>query len=462
MMVFCTTLLPPAALGLLLLRGLGLRWRDDPVSFAAWAWLLGCLLLGVIVQLQVLAGFWVAFAAVLGPLAALRQWREGRSQSPVAASEAAVGRGYAAFVWGGVVLCLLFVVAGADRPCIEGDEGNIWSLKAKSLLVDWSDQRPDQFARAQVHNLHPDYPQLNPLLQAWGYLAHGRHDLTATTNRWLVQLCSVALFVAVAGALRRRLPPLAAAAGSALLLCEPEFQNLLRTAYADGMLALGLVVALDAFLRYRASGDRRFGWLAGLGLAFALWSKNETMLYLASAGLAAAITRPWIRPQCGGCRLGNLWLLVPAGAVVGFTSLWNRHFGMQSDLLGANPSGKSMFVLMVEQWRERVPAMLAEALAVLTSPAHAHVVFALLLAGAVLLPRRAFGPRLALPMLALAGAFVGIHVVYVGSFLPLRFHLDTSYARVTFQLLPAALVLGAALASDVVANRRAGHTAPSS
>ena len=83
-------------------------------------------------------------------------------------------------------------------------------------------------------------------------------------------------------------------------------------------------------------------------------------------------------------------------------------------------------------------------------------------ARSLLLPRRAFGPRLALPMLALAGAFVGIHVVYVGSFLPLRFHLDTSYARVTFQLLPAALVLGAALASDVVANRRAGHTAPSS
>ena len=462
MMVWFTTLLPPAALGLVLLRGLGLRWRDDPVSFAAWAWLLGCLVLGVIVQLQVLAGSWVAFAAVLGPLAALRQWQDRRSQASVsssaASSEDAGGRGYAAFVVAGVVLCLLFVLAGADRPCIEGDEGNIWSLKAKSLLVDW----PDQFARAQVYNLHPDYPQLNPLLQAWGYLAHGRHDLTATTNRWLVQLCSVALFVAVAGALRRRLPPLAAAAGGALLLFEPEFQNLLRTAYADGMLALGLVVALDGFLRYRASGDRRFGWLAGLGLAFALWSKNETMLYLASAGLAAAITRAWIRPQCGGFRLGNLWLLAPAIAVVVFTALWNRCFGMKSDLLGANPSGKSMFALMAEQWPERVPAMLAEAFAVLTSPSHAHVVFALLLLGAFLLPRGAFGPRMALPMLALAGAFVGIHVVYVGSFLPLRFHLDTSYTRVTFQLLPAALVLAAALASDVVAARRAGHTAPSS
>ena len=44
-------LLAPAGLGALALRGLGLRWRDDPVGACAWAWLLGCLVLGVCVQI---------------------------------------------------------------------------------------------------------------------------------------------------------------------------------------------------------------------------------------------------------------------------------------------------------------------------------------------------------------------------------------------------------------------------
>lgn len=455
-MLLAAVTLVPLLPGVLLLRACGLRWRDDPVAFAAWVWLAGCLLLGLYVQLDVLCGPLVAILVLVGPmvalLAKLRRFQPA-AVDPIAPS-ASVGNGYALFVLVGVAFCCLFVLAGADRPCIEGDEGNIWSLKAKSLLVDW----PDLFASTQVYNLHPDYPQLNPLLQAWMYRWTGTQDFVQFENRWLVQLCDVALFLAVAGALRRRLPVIAAAGLSTLLLLEPEFHNLLRTAYADGMLALGLVVALDGFLRFRDTGDRRFGWLAGLGLAFALWSKNETMLYLGCAGLAALLTRLWLRPERRGGSPRNLLLLGPAALVVAQTALWNRHFGMKSDLLGANPTGKSMFTLMAEQWRERVPALVAEAARVLTSFSHAHVTFALLLLGVFLVPRRALGGRLALPVTALFGAFFGIHVVYTGSFLPLRFHLDTSYARVTFQLLPTALVLVAALASDVVAACRSGHT----
>lgn len=454
-------LLMPAVLGAFSLRTLGVRWCEDRIAWPAWAWLLGCLLLGACVQLGLdlhvaPASWWLIPTVAIFVLSAVVRRRQAAERDATAevGKVSPPDRAFAAFVLFGVALCLLVALAGMDRPCIEGDEGNIWSLKAKSLLVDW----PDAFAAAQVHNLHPDYPQLNPLLQAWTYAMTGGTGFVQFENRWLVQLCDVALFVSVAAAVRRRLPALPAALLASLLLFEPEFSSLCRTAYADGMLALGLVVATDAFLRWRADGDRRFGWIAGLALAFALWSKNETMLYVGCAGLAALLSRVWLGPLRGGWIVRNLLLLLPVCGVVLNTAIWNRRFGMKSDLLGANPTGKSMFTLMAEQWRERVPAMFWEAVHALTSLSHAHVVFALAMLAAVMAPRHALGRRLAIPVLALLGAFAGIHVVYVGSFLPLRFHLDTSYLRVTFQLLPALLVVLAAIVSEVVAERRFGHT----
>ncbi len=440
--------LAPVLLGVLALRALGLRWRDDPLGAAAWSVVLGALVLGAAVQIALELRLPHAHWWMLPIPPAVAGWFLGRRADPAPAARSTVGVGFGAFVALGVLLCLAFAAAGMDRPCIEGDEGNIWSLKAKSLLVDW----PAGFAAAQVHNLHPDYPQLNPLLQAWVYSLTGVPEFVQFENRWPVQLCDVALFVAVAAALRRRLAAPAAAALAALVLFEPEFHALLRTAYADGMVALGLVVAVDGFLRWRDTGDRRHGWLAGFGLAFALWSKNEAMLHLACAGVAAVIVR------ARGSRPRDLVLLLPAVVVIANNAIWNRRHGLASDLFGANPTGKSMFALMAEQWPDRVPVLLQEALALLVAPGHAHVVFALLAAAAVLVPRALAGRAHALPALALGGAFVGLHVVYVGSFLPLRFHLDTSYTRVLFQLLPAAVVVLGACFAEVVAARRGVQT----
>jgi len=285
-------------------------------------------------------------------------------------------------------------------------------------------------------------------------------------NRWLVQLCDVALFVAVAGAVRRLLPAWMAAVFASLVLLEPEFQNLCRTAYADGMVALGLVVLLDGWLRFRATGDRAMLGLAGLGLAFALWSKNEPMLYLVSLAIAASCAAGLrrfgpARAVAGAAarhRPLDLLALLPAAAVVLNTAMWNRRFGLQSDLFGHNPTGKSMFELMAEQWPERVPALILEACHALLALDHTHAAFALVLFALVLVPRITLG-SLAVPTLALLGALVGLHLVYVGSFLELRFHLDTSHRRVTFQLLPVAVVLLAAIARGVADDRATGHTA---
>ena len=450
----------PLAIGALLLRRLGLCCRDDRTGFVAWAWLVGCLLLGAAVQLAVVArvppAWWWGLPLVPAALAGLG-WRKA-APAPPRAKAAAGSAPFSVFVIAGGLFALWFVLAGMDRPCIEADEGNIWALKAKSLLVDF----PGRFAAEQRWNLHPDYPQLNPLLQAWVLALAGADDFVHFENRWPIQLCDVALFVATAAALRHRLPWHIAAGLAALVLLEPEFQSLCRTAYADGMVALGLVVALDASLRYRDGGARGHAWLAGLGVAFSLWSKNETMLYVACAAVAAVIARAWVRPRPRWLSAANLTLLVPGAAVVLFTVGWNVRFGLANDLLGANQThgkeGLSMFDLALVQWRERVPAMLGEAWQAALSLEHVHALFAVLLAAALLVPRVALGARLAVPTLALAGSLLGLHAVYVGSHLDLRVHLDTSYLRVLFQLVPVAIVLVGAIGATVVAGRGNGQT----
>lgn len=453
----------PLPCGGLVLRAAGLRWRDEPLAFAAWAYLLGSLLVAAWLQLVIVAGFGTVplVHLVLAP-ALVWLWRRPPASPwrPAPGLHARVGRGYAAFVAAAVALLLLFVLAGLDRPCIEGDEGNFWSLKAKSLLVDWG----PHFADAQVWNLHPDYPQLNPLLQTWMYVWTGVPDFDQFRARWPIQIANVALFVALAAALRARLSAPVAAPLATLVLLEPEFLQLCRIAYADGMVALGLVVAVDAGLRWRAGGERRWLWLAMAGLGYAIWAKNETMLYVAAFGMAAGLVRVVHGPRrdlpaTALWRGGAWWSAVPVLLVVATHWLWNRAFGMRSDLLGANPTGKSMFALMAEQWPERIPALLAEFGGLLVDFGHGHVCFLLVPIALRLGWRTLHRSGLLVPTLAVAGALVGLHVVYVGSFLPLRFHLDTSYTRVLFQVLPVTVLLLGTFVSPVASARGGDDTA---
>jgi hypothetical protein len=460
----------PLLLGCTALRAIGLRCRDDRLGYFAWAWLAGCFVLALLLygclQLHIEPAFWWS-APVFGGLAlALVAFRRGnrREPEPVAAPSPRGGALFLAVAAAGSVLIGVHALAGASRPCLEADEGNIWSLKAKSLLFDWA--QPEVFASAQRLNLHPDYPLQNPLLQAWVSALHG--DVVHFENRFLIQLCALALWLAFCAALRVRIGGVLASLLAMLLLLCDDLRSQCRLAYADAMVAAGLVVAFDAFLRWRSTGRSAWKWLAALGLALALWSKNEAVMYALAAAAAAGLTRPFVRPLVGGLRPRNLIALALPVGVVALQLEFNRRFGLQSDLMGANPTGKSMFVLLQEQWGERLPVVLGRMVETVLSLRLAQGAFLCLLVLPVLLPRVAWGRELALPTLGLLLAFVGVHVVYLGSFLPLQFHLDTSYERVLFQLLPAVLVwfaavVRAALGDDEpVAMRCTGPSGPAS
>lgn len=445
----------PLLLGLFALRALGIRPSDDRIACLGWAWMLGCLALGLLLfgwlHLGVPAWLWwtaVPFGAIAtGLLAAQPRLRPARALSVPQPFDPL----FAGFVVAGLAWCVLQAGAGMSWPCIEGDEGNIWSLKAKSLLLD---PLSSTFAPEQRHNLHPDYPMLNPLLQAW--VNAGREQLLHFENRLLVQCCGIALFLALAGALRARLPGWLAGMLSLVVLLEPEFSGQCRLAYADGMVALGMLVAWDAWLRGREQGRLAWRWLAASGLAFALWSKNESLMY-AAASFGGLLLGALIHPPAARVpHLRGIACLSLPALVIALQAWFNRVHGLQNDLLGANPTGRTLTELVAAQFDERAPVVALRAAEQSFSLHAAHGVFALVLLAPLVLPLRCFSRELAGLTFMLLASLAGIHLVYVGSFLDLQFHLGTSHARVLFQVVPLAMLWFACLARGLLGTASSG------
>jgi hypothetical protein len=426
--------LAPWLLGIPVVRALGLRPRDDAVAFLGWSFCSGALALGVLLFLALLLGvptrwFWVL------PFTGLLLLPLLRGEPGPAGGTGCASLGWLLGVGAVVALAGLRVLAGSARPCIESDEGNIWSLKAKTLFTGLG----ADFGPLQVFNLHPDYPLLDPLLQTWVYALHG--GIVHFENRWPVMCFVPALLLIAAAALRRQLPPLPAFLVLLLLWTCADLQMVALTAYADGMLACGLLLALDGWLRWRAGDGAAHRRLGALGVAIAAWSKNEAAMYLGALAVAAAAVALWQRRVRPAALLP--WL-GPALAVWAVQWGFNAHFGLHNDLLGHNPTGKGMAALFLEQFADRAMPILVRAGHEVIAPGSVQGAILLLVPLALLWSwRRA--PALRVPGLALLLALLGVHLVYIGSFLGLKFHMDTSYTRVLFQLLPAALLWLAAL-----------------
>lgn len=444
-------LVAPVVLGVFSLRACGLRFGDDRLGFVAWIWPAGCFALGASLFLFLLFQvepwlWWIAplFAALATGLLAARV-RGGPLRNEVRVPRPRLHVGFLLLVLVLAGWCLVHMVAGASRPLIDGDEGNIWSLKAKSLIVDWY---RGEFESAQKWNLHPDYPLLNPLLQAWVHSQFGRIEHFAA--RFLVQGCVLSLLLATAAALRARLSGLHAGLLLLLLPFSAKFSQMLFTAYADGMVALGVLMVVDGLLRWRSEGRPAWLWLAAIGAAFAAWSKNEAVLYLLAATLATVLQLFVHRSERRGIFTTSLLCIVPPLAVIAAQALWNRRFGLHSDLLGANPTGKTMLELVGQQFVERAPEVGQRAASTMLLSPEPHAIFLVLLLAPVLWRRATLSRQLFPFWFGMLAAVVGMHLVYVGSFLPLQFHLDTSYLRVLFQLVPATMVWCAALAQMVL------------
>jgi hypothetical protein len=436
-------LVAPFVLGSALLGALGLRFASDRVAYAGWVWLAGALGIAGVEFLWLLFGLGTSSALgreLVVLLAAAGLFWHARGAEPVP-GEAPRGTPRERAVFHllfalSLALVLNKLLLGTLEPIYTDDEAQFWSMRAK-LLFAAGGFGPEYQAGLRTLN-HGDYPLLNPLLQVWMFVHAG--EVTHCVNRLPLQLATPAVVCILAGAVRRHLRPSAAGLLVVAFLGTPLILTAVLRAHSDILVALGGLVVLDAWLRWR--DDPRDAWivLGALGAGTLAWAKNEGFLVLLALVLVALLAHLRKRRPFSA-RLAHLAWLAPFAAVF-VTVLHNRLFELESDVLHGR-DGHGLLARFLERWSVTTGEVLAffgelardgEALQLLP--------VALLV---LLLLDRAGARRLAPALFVQALVALGLLVVLIATPASVDWHLRTAGKRLALQLYPAVTLCVAVL-----------------
>jgi hypothetical protein len=333
---------------------------------------------------------------------------------------------------------ILFLTTGWPAAMLHSDGANIWSAKAKVLFT--SPGPGAEFAAAATtFPLHPDYPLLNPLLQFGAYVQAG--GLTLAFQRLPIVAFYPALLLAAIAAFRRHVPGLAAVAMALVLISADGLRAHAGDLYSDTMVMVGLLVAVDAWLRWCDGGAPAYFRLALLAATVTASGKNEGSMLVVVAGLAIAVAR-----LCGAVRralpprLGDrAWLLLPV-AVAGGQQLFNAAIGVDCDLFAGQGSG-SFGARLFAGLGERAPRLIGFfGGEVVLGVQQTRLVFALLLVVVVLCRRRTWRTAAMVPALVTFAGLGAYGLVFAGTYWELDRHLATAGVRVALHLAPLALL----------------------
>jgi hypothetical protein len=498
----------PLLLGAATLSVIGVRPGDGRLAALAWAASIGALGISILGFVSLSVGsapgpLWLAIAAVLGGLVwAADATRRRRQRSPSSDPQApetptpqtqapdSPVRGATRGAWGAdriamlatialaIVLTLIRMLEAYRNPIVLNDESWIWSAKAKALyLAGGHNQELADLLSDQPEPLvyHPDYPPFNPLLQLWIFRLAG--GVTHAANRIPLQLLMLAMLLALAAALRHRVRGVIVAVLVLPVLASPVLVNLTRAANSDHLVALGLLIVVDGWLRWNREQRSTWWRLMALGLGILVWSKPEgwmlaacvTLALLPSLrrGAAPGMEGTEIRPALllsrrkalsrreAASRREAIWLALPAALAVS-SWLFNRSFGLRNDLV-TDHSGASIWVLIPEQLTTRLVPVVTRFLEELLHLPTGAAVLALVALLLLLVRRQLRASGMLASGAALLAALLGYQLVYIGSYLELEWHLATSADRVIFQLTPAATVWVAAAIATLWPNWAVGQ-----
>jgi hypothetical protein len=456
---FLSFLLLPILLGTGILRACGVGLRSDRLAFFGWCWITGT----TGTALVTFGWLWTGAAVdhvlplqlAIVVLAAFLHVAGSRRGEPVPDCTRGAFPAWERGLFCVVVAVCLFVTAvrallGNLEPLCHGDDAAFWAFKAKIIYASGGFNQ----AFADVMSIpeivyHKDYPLLHPLLHVWTFAHAG--EITQVANRVAAQMFSFALVLILAAALRHVARPAVAAA---LLLCVmplPEMIHQARTAYVDNTVAVGLVMAFDAWSRWRRSESdtqARAWWrLFCLTLALILWSKHEGFLYvlaMLAAWLVGRAVRKRDRTQVVGLRRVEGWMLLLPAGVLALTWSFNLWFGFQSYVVAGRVDDAGLVGSFVNQLPSRVPLILDYfAREIVFNPSHSNLLPLAFFVFSSSLALRIWRNDLRTPTLALLFAFGAYVVVFVETPAEITSHLRTAAERVSYQLVPAiALWLG--------------------
>jgi hypothetical protein len=314
-------------------------------------------------------------------------------------------------------------------PLWEWDFWAIWGLKARAFLevggIDW------RFLESRWNTfLHPDYPLLVPLNFDFVALAGGWDD------RWLGLL-----FVVWGIAL------LLIARGLAARETTPFFASLLTLALAASAvsryigLGEGALIAFGGagvlFIRAALHDDNAADWRNGaLMLGFAANCKNEGMALLVAVTLAIVVVS-WKR-------LLKLW---PAYALALPWLLLRATHALSTDIAGGSATARVM---------ARLP-FIHQILRYLAARLYEPWFWVALLAGILIAPAAA-RRREAFVLLTTAIQLAFYVAAYLGTPHDLRWHIGTSWARLTAQIaVPITFTVLLMLANSLQRGEDAPH-----
>ncbi len=235
----------------------------------------------------------VALLAVVATFGIL--WLRWRSPAAVLTSHARAPRSFGIFDLVAAACALLLVariINATASAMTNGDELFIWAAKARHFLH--ADSYLDALRTitgpaysSSQQPAHPDYPGLNPLLQAFAMASTPSHPLVVA--RIPIAIFDLGLLAFLHGAWRRS-SWLAASVALSTVFVSTNY--LIQDAGADRMLVAGVACAWISLTRW-STGNRDSAtlWLFAMGTMTAVWSKNEGQLHLISFALAAFILR---------------------------------------------------------------------------------------------------------------------------------------------------------------------------